>query len=110
MGLRGLALVLVFRVGIALTQVDLPYVSIPRVQAPALAFLALAAALGLDRLIARAHQALWPALVVVGVSMMWTIPALWQRTLPDEEEDLIQDAIAALPPPPGGLRQAHVHG
>ncbi len=92
-----LALAVLHLCGVALSQVDLPYVSIPRVQAPALAFLALAAGLGVERIASAGRKVLWPVLSVVAASMLWTIPTLWQRTNPDEEEDLIREAIAALP-------------
>jgi hypothetical protein len=91
---------------IALAQLDLPYVSIPRVQAPGLAFLTLAGAWGLS-----VPAGKWPVrmkgvvrtvgaaigITILAASMASTVPTLWARSNADDEEAFLQDAIAALP-------------
>lgn len=58
---------------VAVSQVDLPYVSIPRVQAPALTPLATAAGFGMERIAVVRRSFLWLTLVVVAASMLFTI-------------------------------------
>ena len=92
------------------SSLDLPYVSVARVQVPGLLFVTLAAAWGaanlrdslLDRSPAPAFMALAWILVAgfLAGTMAWTVPALWQRTNPDEEEDLLHEAMEALPTGP----------
>ncbi len=103
---------------IAMAQLDLPYVSIPRVQAPGLALLVLAGAWGLS-----VPAGKWPVRtsgpiraigMVVGVAILLvstaaTIPALWLRSNADDEEDLLADARTLLPPTPATIvRRAYV--
>lgn len=95
---------------IAVSQLDLPYVSIPRVQAPGLAFLVLAAAWGASALIglpafARMTRTIRSliigiAIVSIVVSAAATVPVLWARNAADEEESLLRDAYQSLPDEP----------
>lgn len=94
--------------GVAL--VDLPYVSIARVQVPGAVFLVIASGLGagaLWELLTRFFKGrLAPrvaALVLGGgvvASMGATIPGLWAPVNADAEERLLREARAALPPQP----------
>ncbi len=103
---------------IALSQLDLPYVSIPRVQAPGLALLSLAGAWGLSvpagRWAARMKGMVRAVGTVIGVavlvySMAITVPTLWAQSNADDEEAFLQDAIAALPATPVTIvRRAYV--
>lgn len=94
---------------IALAQLDLPYVSIPRVQAPGLAFVTLAGAWGLSvpagKWPVRTKGAVRVIGAVIGIaslaaSLAITVPPLWARSNADDEETLLQDALAALPAGP----------
>jgi tetratricopeptide (TPR) repeat protein len=87
--------------------IDLPFVSIPRLHAPAATLVALAAGLGLAGLL-RAAAARLPqpaaraAVVAVAVSAVVgsAVPgalALWRPTNEDEEERFLRAAFAALP-------------
>lgn len=94
---------------IAVSLVDLPYVSVSRVQVPGVVFITLAAALSLEGLLGVQAQFLprFTAVVLalaectaLTSTMVSTIPALWQRTNAADEEDLLADARAALPAEP----------
>jgi hypothetical protein len=94
---------------IALAQLDLPYVSIPRVQAPGLAFVALAGAWGLSvpaskwpvRMTGRVRTAgMIAGVAILLLSAAATVPTLWLRSGADDEEALLRDARAALPDGP----------
>ena len=88
---------------IAITVVDLPYVSIYRVQVPGAVFVTLASAEGLCALlskyfVSRMKRTLF--LLLLGVPMaysfIYTTKALWARTNDMEEEDglrLVRDAL-----------------
>lgn len=106
----GMLLLLAGAAWLFVSSLDLPYVSVARVQAPGLIFVTLAAAWGAGNL----REYLWdlspPPVVkavawigVVGLlagTMMMTVPALWQRTNPDEEEELLVEVMDALPAGP----------
>ncbi|HOU53512.1 MAG TPA: hypothetical protein PLQ97_06250 [Myxococcota bacterium] len=85
----------------AVSLVDLPYVSVQRVQAPAAAFVLMAAALGIEGLLGLrdrlprpsfAMLALAVVLALVGSSLV-TVPGLWARTHAADEEALIARAL-----------------
>jgi hypothetical protein len=107
---HALSLLVAASVWLAVALLDLPYVSIPRVQAPGAVFVAIAAGLGWDAVMrwvrdrtARpaALAGAWVAFVaVVASSMGATVPTLWARTNADDEEELLRDAVASLPPDP----------
>ncbi len=89
---------------IAASLVDLPYVSIPRVQVPGATFCALAAGVGVagvHRLLSRSRGLLAAGALVGGSlvagTMAWTVPALWQPVNADDEERLLRDARDAVP-------------
>ncbi len=89
---------------IAVSLVDLPYVSIPRVQVPGGVFCALAAGVGVagvHRLVSRKPWLLVTAgaavLILVGATMAGTLPGLWAPTNADDEERLLRDARDAIP-------------
>lgn len=111
----------------ALSLVDLPYVSVPRVQAPAAAWVLLAAGLGVEGLAALRRSlprlpglglAATVALALAGSALV-TIPALWARTNAADEADLLDEALAAAAPGPAVLvrrgyldapgERAHLH-
>ena len=81
-------------VWIATSQLDLPYVSVPRVQAPGLLLITLAAALGFEGLGLRTSVV--AALVIIG-SAIYTVPTLWARSNSDDEEDLLRKTTELLP-------------
>ena len=91
---------------LAVSRLDLPYMSIPRVQEPGLALVALAAALGADALLdaAAARSRWWSAglaaflaLALVAGSAR-SVPGLWEKSNADDEEDALNEALALLPP------------
>ena len=90
---------------LAASRLDLPYMSLPRVQEPGLLFLTLAAVLGADGLLTaslrlgrRAAMAVAALLLVATVAASaYTVPGLWERTTADDEEDLIALALPLLP-------------
>ncbi|MBM4395341.1 MAG: hypothetical protein FJ087_06580 [Deltaproteobacteria bacterium] len=105
---RAAALLVAASLWLLASLVDLPYVSLPRVQVPALVLVTLAAAWGADaawalaaRLPGAARVAVMAAVAVaVAAASAPTVEPLWARTNADDEEDLIRDAIAALPAEP----------
>jgi len=91
-------------VGLAISLVDLPHVSLPRVQAPPLVFLTLAASASLAALLARLsprprwmRAALLAVAVALGASMAYATAACRERTNADDEEDLWREVADALP-------------
>ncbi len=93
----------------AASLVDLPYVSVSRVQVPAVGFVALAAGLGAEGLLRLQSRFLprFTAIVLalaeataLASTMVLTIPALWARTSAADEEDLWVEARAMLPSDP----------
>lgn len=85
----------------AVSLVDLPYVSVQRVQAPAAGFVLMAAALGIEGLLGLrdrlprlsfAMLALTLGLALLGSGLV-TIPGLWARTHAADEETLIALAL-----------------
>ena len=90
----------------ALSLVDLPYVSVARVQAPAAAWVLMAAGMGVEGIAALRRRlptlAGLTLLATVGLalagSMVVTIPALWARTNAADEDDLLAEALAATAP------------
>jgi len=92
---------------IAAARADLPYLSVPRLQAPGLVLLTLAAALGLEgawgRLAPRlGTPALRRGVAALGVaavvaSAVATLPRLSERTNADDEEAAFAEAVALLP-------------
>ncbi len=101
-----LALLVLAAAWTAVSLVDLPDVSIPRVQVPAAVFVTLAAALGAQGL-ARLQGRWLPVftsmvlglaeMTAVATTLVNTIPSLWQRTSAADEEDLLSDVREALP-------------
>lgn len=95
---------------LAVALVDLPHVSIARVQVPGAVFLTIAGGLGAgvlwDLLVRLFSGRLVPrlgALVLGGgvvVSMGVTIPGLWAPVNADAEERLLREAREVLPPEP----------
>jgi len=88
---------------IAITVVDLPYVSIYRVQVPGAVFVTLASAEGLGALVSRFFMsktrkalALLIFAVPIAFSFVHTTKALWARTNDMEEEDGLRRARDAL--------------
>ena len=113
----------------ALTRIDLPQVSIPRVHAPIWLMWCLIGAIGLDLLVGALMQATRKRRVLLGAGLaaLWltsagaTLPPLYHPTNEDSEEALIQEArrhigdapFAALatmlsqdPPPSGKASRA----
>jgi hypothetical protein len=93
----------------AASFVDLPAVSRPRLQAPGVLLVTLAAAVGavllIDRVRARGRRAAARSLAVAlaaaaAASAAFTIPALWARGNADEEARAFAAAVAHLPPEP----------
>lgn len=89
---------------LAASLVDLPYVSIPRVQVPAAVFCTLGAAVGLAKLFYRFSQSRAflvsssiVTMTVIPFSMLFTIPALWTPTNSDSEEELLRQARQFVP-------------
>ncbi len=100
-----LAVVVLSLAWIAASLVDLPYVSIQRVQVPGAVFWTLAAGVGVAgacRLLARRRTLLVGGLtllvLVTTLSAAWTVPALWAPTNADDEERLLREAQEAIPP------------
>ncbi len=108
--LRGIVLLALASAWLAVSLVDLPQVSMPRVQVPGLFFVVIAAAFGLEaawvqrgkgtagRSIRLAFGIL--AVMVVVASVPFSAAAFVQQTNADDEEDLLVDAVAALPDGP----------
>ncbi len=91
--------------------VDLPWLSLPRVQAPAVALGCVVAGYGVDglwgrwveaqgraRRLRRARLALGAVAALWLVSCTWTLPALHSATLADVEHGLLRTALAAARP------------
>lgn len=104
--LTALALILPGIAWLALSLLDLPHVSMARVQVPGLWFLTMAAALGVGVFLpsgACLPRNRWSLLLALPVlaALSGTIPCsaarLWERTNADDEESLFRDALAALP-------------
>lgn len=100
-------LIVVLMAWLAITRVDLPPVSIPRVHAPPLTILVLLSGLGMAAVWQRA--AAMPSLgrrVALGILMAasWLVPSamtwspVYAPTNADIEDQLIADAVEALPP------------
>ncbi len=90
---------------IVVSLVDLPYVSVPRVQVPGAAFCTLAAGVGvagLHRVLSRNRALLvggaTAGVLVTALSAALTVPALWASTNADDEERLLRDARDVIPP------------
>ncbi len=88
------------------SALDLPFVSVPRVQAPALLVWTIAAGFGLaavQKSAAIRRPDMKPTvtagalLLLVGLSMAMTTPALWQTDVPFAEHEAIKAAAAKLP-------------
>ncbi|NOZ01556.1 MAG: hypothetical protein GXP54_06670 [Deltaproteobacteria bacterium] len=109
-GLKALALVVCASVWLCVDLVDLPYVSIPRVQIPGAVFLTLAGGLGAGVLWETASQRIRSitlartvkglATMAVVSSMLVTIPSLWAPVNADYEERLLREARDLLPDEP----------
>lgn len=107
---RSLALLAVAVAWLAVSLVDLPHVSLPRVQVPGLFFLAVAAAFGLDAAWARrgsgatGRAVRWAVGLSATLAVVTSIPfsgaAFQERTNADDEEDLLREAVALLPAEP----------
>lgn len=89
---------------IAVSLVDLPYVSVARVQVPGATFCTLAAGVGVagvHRLLSRTPRPLAggaiAGLILVAGTMAWTVAGLWQPVNADDEERLLRDARDAVP-------------
>lgn len=105
--IRAVAFILVSLAWILVSFLDLPYVSIPRVQVPGMVFLTLSAVIGLSALFEYRLEWLtydglrtafrWILVVATGVAMAISAGRLWERTNADDEDDLINSAIAVLP-------------
>lgn len=101
-----LGLLLASAVGLAISLVDLPHVSLPRVQAPALALLTLASSASLASLFgpvprSRARQVLgWGGAALLALSVLHATAVLHERTNADDEEDLWRDVARVLPEEP----------
>jgi len=98
-----LAFLILFCIFAFVSGIDLPYVSIPRIQAPALAFLCACASMGFYEVYSRFRNITYKrvfscaSIALYGVSGAWTIPTLYQRLNPDEEEELLHEALEVLP-------------
>jgi hypothetical protein len=111
--LRTLAALAAAAAWLTVSFLDLPYVSLPRVQSPGLLLVTVAAAWGAEGVAQRLWKpGFWTTArrILLGIcaacllaSMAETVPALWQRTNADDEEDLLRDAVVALPDGPAVL-------
>lgn len=98
------ALLLASTLWIGASLVDLPFVSIARVQVPGAVFCTLAAGAavaGVIRVVSGKRVALVLASVglvlAVAASMLYTVPGLWAPVNPDHEERLWRDAREVIP-------------
>lgn len=93
------------------TPLDLPWLSVPRVQAPAMLWGLAAAGLGSQLWIQRKAQlsGQFPRCQAAAVAGLWlasalaTVPTLWRQDLSTQEELALRQALAALPPGPARL-------
>jgi len=98
-----LAFILLFALFAFVSGMDLPYVSIPRVQSPALAFLCASSSIGFYGIYSRLRNVTYRygftciSIAAYVVSGALTIPTLYQRLNPDEEDDLFREALEILP-------------
>ena len=110
---KAIALMTCASAWLAVALVDLPYVSIARVQVPGAVFLTIAAGLGAGALwelfsrwsakdAARRIPGAAVALLVLA-SMVTTVPGLWAKTNPDDEEKLLRETRERLPDGPAIL-------
>lgn len=101
----------------AVSLMDLPYVSVPRVQAPAGAFVLLAAALGIEGLWGLRDRLPRPSFgmlaATVGLALagsgLVTVPGLWARTHAADEEVLIDRALREIGPGPAVVVRRGYH-
>jgi hypothetical protein len=94
------------------TALDLPWISVPRVQAPAFYWFAVASGLALPLAVAavgpeRRRLALAGALVLTAGSLAATLPAALWRHLSQQEEDAFANAVQALAP--GSILATRTH-
>jgi len=85
---------------LGVSLVDLPYVSIPRVQVPGALFWTLGAGIGFGAIASRFRGRRILGLVGSGIlaaNLVWTVPGLWAPTNADDEEQLLRDARRLLP-------------
>ncbi|MBP7126202.1 hypothetical protein KBD49_07550 [Myxococcota bacterium] len=101
-----LGLLLAALTGLAISLVDLPHVSLPRVQAPPLVFLALSASASLASLFGpvprtRTRRALGLAAAgALALSTVFSTAVIRERTNADDEEDLWREVARTLPGEP----------
>jgi hypothetical protein len=94
------------------TALDLPWISVPRVQAPAFYWFAVACGLALPQAVAaagpvRRRPVLVGALVLTAGSLAATLPAATWRHLSQQEEDAFAAAVQVLPP--GSILATRTH-
>ena len=94
------------------TALDLPWISVPRVQAPAFYWFAVASGLALPQAVAaagpgRRSWALAGSLTLTAVSLVTTLPAAAWRHLSQQEEDAFAAAVRVLPP--GSILATRTH-